>query len=102
MIAFASREWNERKGLSVLVVVISLGLLILSFRINEPKFFESQKEYEDLVLLSKETKFQKVDVTTWKGHYWYYQNGVNHFSSIDSWLYFKAFCLSGNGFKKYR
>ncbi len=91
MVAFASREWKEQKALSLAVIVISLGLLIVSFRIEQPKFFESQKKYEDLVLLSEETKFQKVDVTTWKGNYWYYQNGVNHFSTIDSWLYFEPF-----------
>ena len=90
-VSFAVREWEVRKGLSLITVMMSLALLVLSFKLPQPKFSERQNRYEDLVVLSKETRFQTIDVTTWKGNYWYYQNGINHFSSIDSWLYYEPF-----------
>ena len=90
-VSYAVLHWQIQKWLSIGVIFISLGLLIIFFNSFSPTFFERQTQYEDLVVFSEETKFQKVDITTWKGNYWYYQNGVNHFSSIDSWLYFEPF-----------
>ena len=65
-------------------------LIILVF-LDEPDFFESQQHYHDKVVLSEETRFQRIDVTEWKGEYWFYHDRINQFSSIDSWLYFEPF-----------
>ncbi len=53
------------------------------------QYFESQNKYYDPVIYSRETAFQKVDITRWKGQNWFYYNNVNQFSSIDHWMYFE-------------
>ena len=90
-LGYVASQWEKSKVTRIGVVVITILLLILSIKNPAPKFFERQDKYEDLVVFSNETEFQTVDITTWKGNYWFYQNGVNHFSSIDSWLYYEPF-----------
>ena len=65
-------------------------LVVLVF-LDGPAFFESQKHYHDKVVFSEQTRFQRIDVTEWKGEYWFYHDRINQFSSIDSWLYFEPF-----------
>lgn len=72
-------------------LLLFLSPLLIWYLISEPQFFESQKNFEDKVVYSRETRFQQIDVTEWKGNYWFYQDGINQFSSIDSWLYFEPF-----------
>ena len=83
------------KGAMALLLISSLATLAvgwwLSALLPKPVFFESQKWHHDKVVFSKKTNFQRLDVTEWKGNHWFYQDGINHFSTIDSWLYFEPF-----------
>jgi spermidine synthase len=72
-------------------VVILPVLFLAQYTIPAPHFFDSQAEFEDKVVLSHTTDFQQIDITEWKGNHWFYQDGINQFSSIDSWLYFEPF-----------
>lgn len=83
------------KRAMALLLISSLATLAvgwwLSALLPKPVFFESQKWHHDKVVFSKKTNFQRLDVTEWKGNHWFYQDGINHFSTIDSWLYFEPF-----------
>lgn len=83
------------KGAIALLLISSLATLAvglwLSALLPQPVFFESQKWHHDKVIFSKKTNFQRLDITEWKGNHWFYQDGINHFSTIDSWLYFEPF-----------
>ena len=83
------------KGAIARLLISSLATLAVGLWISallpKPVFFESQKWHYDKVVFSKKTHFQRLDITEWKGNHWFYQEGINHFSSIDSWLYFEPF-----------
>ena len=85
--------FSRVKLLLKLGVTFAIPVLIyfLSPLFDYPVFFEQQKKYYDKVVYSKTTRFQQLDVTEWKGNYWFYQNGINQFSTIDSWLFFEPF-----------
>ena len=46
-----------------------------------------QKKFSDLIIYSDFTRENKIDVTTWRGNYWYYINNQNRLSSVDDYLY---------------
>ena len=83
------------KGSIARLLISSLATLAVGFWLSallpKPVFFESQKWHHDKVVFSKKTNFQRLDITEWKGNHWFYQDGINHFSTIDSWLYFEPF-----------
>ena len=83
------------KGAGVWFFISSLATLAVGLWVSallpQPVFFESQKWHHDKVVFSKKTHFQRLDITEWKGNHWFYQEGINHFSTIDSWLYFEPF-----------
>lgn len=66
-------------------------LFLAQYVLPAPHFFDSQAYYEDKVVFSHTTDFQQIDITEWKGNHWFYQDRINQFSSIDSWLYFEPF-----------
>ena len=68
-----------------------VSLMVLSDGFEPPHFFEVQRKYHDKVVFSQKTRFQQIDVTEWKGNHWFYQNGINQFSSIDTWFYNEPF-----------
>ncbi len=71
--------------------VMAVFVFLISWILPIPRFFKSQEKFHDKVVYSRVTRFQKLDITEWKGNYWFYQDGINQFSSIDSWLYFEPF-----------
>ena len=82
------KKWSypERWAMAFFIVP-----LVLQSQLNSPTFFESQKRHHDKVIFSYQTRFQTLDVTEWKGNHWFYQDNINHYSSIDSWLYYEPF-----------
>lgn len=88
---FAPQQGKE----STIPFGMILGVLPLVFAVSWllpiPRFYQSQSKFHDKVVYSQTTPFQRIDVTEWKGNLWFYQDGINQFSSIDSWLYFEPF-----------
>ncbi|MFY0654634.1 MAG: hypothetical protein JXQ96_21545 [Cyclobacteriaceae bacterium] len=66
-------------------------LLLLSIAgvIPQPKAFSSQSKFREKVIYSHQTRLQQIDITTWKGHQWYYFDHINQFSSLDEFLYYE-------------
>lgn len=83
--------WNEKRAWSITTAVLGIVLLVVTNFFEYPRFFESQSRYHDKVVFSVETDIQRIDVTEWKGDYWFYADGINQFSSIDSWLFYEPF-----------
>ncbi len=75
-------------GLGILMIPV---ILAANWLLPVPRFYASQSRFHDKVIYSHTTSFQRIDVTEWKGNLWFYQDGINQFSSIDSWLYFEPF-----------
>ena len=82
------RSYPAVKRRQLLLFTLSLPLVIIAMIYNNTAIpHESQHRYYDKVVYSKSNPFQQIDVTEWKGNYWFYYNHVNQFSSIDEWLY---------------
>ncbi len=52
--------------------------------------FGEQARYKDKVVLSKQSKYQKIVLTQWKDHYWLYLNGNQQLSTLDEDKYHEA------------
>ncbi|UII33096.1 hypothetical protein LVD17_04550 [Fulvivirga ulvae] len=80
------RQWWK----SGVWVTASLVLMLVSLNIPGDNIrYKSQKKYYDKVLYSSKTPYHQIDITTWKGHEWFYYDNINQFSSIDYSLYFE-------------
>lgn len=81
-----SRVVNEYAAILLLAAPLTI-----SANLKKPVFYDSQKRHHDKVVFSQQTRFQTLDITEWKGNYWFYQDHINHYSSIDDWLYYEPF-----------
>ncbi len=62
---------------------IGIGLVSASYIIN----LGEQRRYQDRIVFQKQTRYQKIVVTQWKGHHWLYLNNHQQLSSLDEFLY---------------
>lgn len=46
-----------------------------------------QQRYKDLIVLSKQSAYQKIVVTKWKNNYWLYLDGNQQLSTLDEVMY---------------
>ncbi|MFT6872291.1 MAG: putative membrane-bound spermidine synthase [Roseivirga sp.] len=90
-LGLASQYWKSSRAGSVSLIIFSFLLTVSTVFLEEPEFFERQTKYHDKVVFSKTTDLQVIDVTEWRGNHWFYADGVNQFSSIDSWLFYEPF-----------
>lgn len=49
--------------------------------------YGEQKRYVEKVVFTKQTKYQKITVTQWKGDYWLFLNSSKQLCTFDEWLY---------------
>ncbi len=70
-----------------LFVVVLVILIALSAAVSPIVRYGEQKKYKDLVVLSRQTRFQKIVMTRWKQWYWLYINGDEQFSTYDEERY---------------
>ncbi|MCE7992048.1 MAG: hypothetical protein HEP71_08710 [Roseivirga sp.] len=86
-----SGQNGKKSNFVSLAVLMTALFLVINSLLPTPRFYESQSKFHDKVVYSYTTPFQRLDITEWKGNHWFYQDGINQFSSIDSWLYFEPF-----------
>ncbi|MBL4710584.1 MAG: fused MFS/spermidine synthase, partial [Flavobacteriales bacterium] len=67
----------------ILVCILSF----LSYNADEIVLYGEQKRYNDKVVFSKQTRYQKITITQWKEHYWLYLNSSKQLCTFDEWLY---------------
>ncbi|MEL6561413.1 MAG: hypothetical protein AAFQ94_24710 [Bacteroidota bacterium] len=77
---------DYRIAFKIMVSVLVLAVTVLSIDEKVP-LSKRQKKFSDLIIFSDFTRENKIDVTTWKGNYWYYVNDQNRLSSVDDYLY---------------
>lgn len=78
---------RSRRLITVLFVLVLLVLTALAVAVRPIVRYGEQKKYKDLVVLSRQTKFQKIVMTRWKQWYWLYINGDEQFSTYDEERY---------------
>jgi len=87
-ILFTNRKYTFK------IVVISTFTSLLTIQdFKEPNndLVSRQKKYSDKVVYTGFSRQNKVDITTWRGNYWYYINNQNRLSSLDEYLYHEPF-----------
>jgi len=63
------------------------GLAILGLMIRPIVLFGEQSRYRDRIVYEEQTPYQRIVMTTWKGHIWLYLNGSVQFSTYDEARY---------------
>ncbi|MBO3699605.1 hypothetical protein [Roseivirga sp. E12] len=91
VVGLLAYNWEQSKMKAFVILVFGLGIVALAQVFESPKFFERQAKYHDKLVFSYETDLQVIDITEWRGNHWFYTDGVNQFSSIDSWLFYEPF-----------
>ncbi len=83
----SSVEVKFRPILGGFAVVIFLVLGAGIFLAEPIVFFGEQKRYNDKVIFSEQTKYQKITITQWKDDYWLFLNTSKQLCTFDEWLY---------------
>ncbi|MEM1406889.1 MAG: hypothetical protein AAGG59_08955, partial [Bacteroidota bacterium] len=89
LIVYSQLTAGKTRQTTLYLLIAMPAITLTLFFTNPPTLFERQSKYFDPLVFSKETLFQIVDITSWKGQQWFYYNNINQFSSIDHWLYFE-------------
>lgn len=89
IILFLVSDFRINRNSVIGFSTLFLSVLTVSYFGRPSEFFSSQKRYSDRVVFSSETPFQKIDITTWKGHYWAYANNIIQFSTLDEQMYYE-------------
>lgn len=74
-------------------VASALIILLISGGISQAEpiiLFGEQARYQDKVVLSRQSKYQKIVLTQWQDHYWLYLNGNQQLSTLDEDKYHEA------------
>jgi spermidine synthase len=82
------------KKVNTRVTAGAIGVLILMIGgITQAKpiiLYGEQSRYQDKVVLSRESKYQKIVLTQWKDQYWLFINGNQQLSTLDEDKYHEA------------
>lgn len=68
---------------SIIFIWIMAGGIYAQDIIN----YGEQKSYKDQVIYQEQTRYQRIVVTEWNNHNWFYLNGNLQLSSFDEWMY---------------
>ncbi|MBL4716665.1 MAG: spermidine synthase [Bacteroidetes bacterium] len=83
--------WQEQKKSKLIITGTALTvvcLLVFGFvKSDQIMLYGEQKRYKDKIVYVKESKYQKLVITTWLDNYWLYINGNLQLSTIDEFLY---------------
>ncbi|KAA1248028.1 polyamine aminopropyltransferase [Aquimarina sp. RZ0] len=78
---------SYRLPFTITIPVILCIILFLSYNADEIVLYGEQKRYNDKVVFSKQTRYQKITITQWKEHYWLYLNSSKQLCTFDEFLY---------------
>ena len=66
---------------------LAIGLVVLGVWMRPIVMFGEQSQYRDRVVFEKQTPYQRIVITEWKGHHWLYLNNHVQFSTYDEVRY---------------
>ncbi|MEM9299286.1 MAG: hypothetical protein AAGA64_12965 [Bacteroidota bacterium] len=89
LIVYSQLTMNKTRQTTLYLLIAMPAITLTLFFTPPPTLFERQSRYFDPLVFSRETPFQIIDITSWKGQQWFYYDNINQFSSIDHWLYFE-------------
>jgi spermidine synthase len=78
---------TNRLRLMVAFWGLAVGLVLLGVWMRPIVLFGEQSQYRDRVVFEKQTPYQRIVITEWKGHHWLYLNNHVQFSTYDEVRY---------------
>lgn len=82
--AFSSSQKKRLVPISSVILILLVG----GFFIAKPIIlYGEQSKYQDKVVFSKQTAYQKIVITEWKDDFWLYLNGNQQLCSRDEVMY---------------
>jgi len=87
---FFRRELKEAWGLKMLSVLAGVALLLGFFNSFKLMHFTDALAYQDKIILSKQTRYQRLVLTQWNKDIRLFLNGNLQFSSVDEYRYHEA------------
>jgi len=78
---------KHKKLLKSLYIVVSLSIILGIYFAKPIIFFGEQAKYSDKIILTKQTKYQKIVVTKWQNWHSLYINGNQQLSTFDEFMY---------------
>jgi spermidine synthase len=76
--------------LKVAFWVLAAGLVLLGVWMRPIVLFGEQSQYRDRIVFQKQTPYQRIVMTEWKGYYWLYLNNHVQFSTYDEVRYHES------------
>lgn len=67
-----------------------LGLVLLGVFMRPIVMFGEQSQYRDRVVFEKQTTYQRIVITEWRGYHWLYLNNHVQFSTYDEARYHES------------
>ncbi|MEW7292471.1 polyamine aminopropyltransferase [Aquimarina sp. 2304DJ70-9] len=80
-------DTSYKLSFNIAIPAILCAILFLSYNADEIVLYGEQKRYNDKVVFSKQTRYQKITITQWKEHYWLYLNSSKQLCTFDEFLY---------------
>lgn len=77
----------KQPQLWLFALLTALFLFLGAMSTEKIILFGEQKKYKDKIVLSEQSRYQKIVLTQWKDDYWLYLNGNLQFSTYDEALY---------------
>ncbi|MDC1068372.1 polyamine aminopropyltransferase [Candidatus Kapabacteria bacterium] len=80
----------DKKSFKPILILgfITVTILVSNFIFADKiLLFAEQRTYQDKVIYSEQSKYQKIVITQWKEDYWLFINGSQQLSSYDEVLY---------------
>ncbi|MEM6734511.1 MAG: polyamine aminopropyltransferase [Bacteroidota bacterium] len=89
LIAILWKEISQKIKSQLSLATSAIGsFLLIGFFIAQPLIlFGEQRRYQDKIIYSEQTKYQKIVLTQWKDDYWLYINNNQQLSTIDEVMY---------------
>lgn len=81
---------SNRKKNSLIYILFAITIIIIGIGVAIAKpiiLHGEQIRYKDKVIYSKQSAFQKIVITEWKGNYWLYLNRNQQLSTLDEAMY---------------
>ena len=76
-----------RKIIIISAVFIVVSIVLGAFYAKPIILFGEQKKYKEKIVLTEQTKYQRIVITQWKQEYFLFINGNKQLSTIDETMY---------------
>jgi spermidine synthase len=79
-------SWGKR-FFPLIAAVVGISIALGAVFAQSIVEWGEQRRYQDRIVFQKQSRYQKIVVTEWKGHHWLYLNTHQQLSSYDEYLY---------------